>query len=166
MASTDAPEISNCEFTGNSAVIGGAMTSYESSPEVTGCTFTGNSAHLGGAIDNQWATKTNIEGCRTYRDGRARGGIGGAVYNRCGSTVTSARCSFTANEADKGGGMYNRGDFVLKLTECTFSENRALFGGGIFDHPSRTHEIARCLLLDNRAEHGADTFVPDADAPQ
>ncbi len=47
------PTVTNCTFSGNTAIAGGGMLNFNgSSPMVTNCTFSGNSADDGGAIAN------------------------------------------------------------------------------------------------------------------
>jgi predicted outer membrane repeat protein len=53
MSGESLPDISNCIFSGNSAVTGGAIYNYEAYPNIINCTFTGNRAldECGGVID-------------------------------------------------------------------------------------------------------------------
>ena len=71
--------VTNCNFTDNSARLGGAVCFLGSSGTVTNCNFTGNTASSGG----------------------------GAVYFSSSGTVTN--CNFTGNTAALNGGAINMG---------------------------------------------------------
>jgi parallel beta-helix repeat protein/predicted outer membrane repeat protein len=118
------PTVTNCTFTGNSAVFGGGMANFgNSSPTVTNCTFTGNT--------------TNVFF-----------GVGGGMYNT-GSSPTVTDCTFTENSAGFGGGMYNENSSNPTVTNCTFSGNSApVYGGGMYnDNSSPT--VTNCTFSGN-----------------
>jgi hypothetical protein len=96
------PVLTNCFFSENSAVDGGAMLNDAfnggtSSPTLTNCSFSGNSATRGGGVGNA-------------------GVIGGT------SSPTFTNCSFSGNSAADGGAMHNNafngGTSSPTLTNC------------------------------------------------
>lgn len=66
-----APTVTNCTFTGNSAVTegGGMYYNADTSPTVTGCTFTGNRAgHSGGGMSTQGTAPVLVTNCILWSD--------------------------------------------------------------------------------------------------
>ncbi len=100
------PTVSDCIFTGNSAIAGGGMFCLAGTPTIINCTFTGNSASgNGGGWYNSTANPT-LTNC-TFSENSADNG--GGMYNVCGQ-LTLANCTFTGNSARlNGGGMHNSG---------------------------------------------------------
>ena len=88
--SGSSPAVSNCTFSGNSAVgVGGGMGNGSgSSPLLANCSFLGNSAV----------------------------GVGGGMYSD-GSSPSLTNCTFSGNTAATGGGMYNDGSSPT-VTNC------------------------------------------------
>ena len=116
---SSSPAVTNCSFSGNSAIIqgGGMGNLVNSSPTVTNCTFSGNS-----------------------------GSQGGGMYN-ADSTPTVANCSFSGNTAlgpaTHGGGMNNFNSSPT-VTNCTFSGNSATTnGGGMSNSGGSSPTVAR-----------------------
>ena len=86
------PTVSNCTFTGNSAVWGGGMYNYSSSPTVTNCTFSGNSAgYEGGGMCN---------------------------YDECFPKLFN--CTFSHNKASCGAGLSNDNECIAIVKNCIF----------------------------------------------
>ena len=91
--SSSSPAVSNCSFTGNTAVNGGGMANNSSSPAVSNCSFTGNTATV-----------------------HASG-----MFNLSSSPAIT-NCIFTGNTANDGGGMRNDNSSPT-ITNCTFAGN-------------------------------------------
>lgn len=128
------PTITNCTFSGNSAIwSGGGMCNYNSSPTVTNCTVSGNSAVQGGGGMYNGDSSPTVIDC-TFSENTADGAGGGGMYNG-NSSPTVTNCTFTGNSATRmynatGGGMCN---YISSptVTNCTFSGNWA-YGGGYY----------------------------------
>jgi len=155
------PTIANCIFTGNSAIDGGAMYSYDRcTPTVTGCTFTDNSAKNGGAIYDNVGSNTNMTDC-VFRNNYAEW-RGGALVADYGSRPQITGCSFIDNSTDgSGGAMFTISRAsqldrtIPEITGCTFSGNTAgLLGGAIFNFDKCLVTIADSTFTDNHAAAG------------
>jgi predicted outer membrane repeat protein len=103
------PTITNCVFSGNSAVTdGGAiLCSDYSSPLIMDCLFTGNSAPLGGAIASGGFASPTIINCTFFGNQAAPApSNGGAMNIRMLSSPTISDCTFYGNSAETGSGIY------------------------------------------------------------
>jgi len=127
------PTVTNCTFSGNSAIFGGGMYNVSSSPTVTHCTFSENSVihpdgiGFGGGMRNLRSNPivTNCTFTRNSTDS-----LGGGMANWT-SNPTVTNCMFSGNTAGNlGGGISTRYSNNPKVTNCTFSENSAVNGGG------------------------------------
>ena len=74
------PKVTNCTFSGNSAINGGGMFNANSSSEITNCTFSGNSADK-------------------------RGGGMMVRADKAPTKMTVTNCTFFGNSSPSGGGM-------------------------------------------------------------
>ena len=157
--------VSNSVFSGNSAVLGGAIDNEPGgSLTVTGTSFTNNSVNgSGGGIENQGTTVVT----NSIFTGNS-GECGGAIYSLSVLTVISSsltdnlgtdggaiaigkstasvsNSTFTGNSADAGSGIYNAG--TTAVNDSNFSNNSssaptnnpAYFGGGgVFNYGTLT----------------------------
>lgn len=151
------PSITECAFTSNRAVTGGAISNYvqtqaKVNPKLEKCSFTNNIAsYSGGAILNYsrpdaqdgGECKPSIKSC-TFVGNVAQTHVGGAIFNYGGEAQGSGfgvvmqenvNCLFNGNSAVYGGAVYN---YSLNVTcqtfyrNCTFYKNSASgFGGAI-----------------------------------
>ena len=130
IADGGSPTLKNCEFTGNTAVSGGAMyiaNQTAVAAVVTNCVFHKNTAEAAGAIDMASASPT-IEN-DTFSDNLANNTSGGAILN-LGSSPTITNCLFNGNSANAyGGAIYHDGSSPT-ITNCTFTANSADAGSG------------------------------------
>jgi hypothetical protein len=91
----------------------------------------------------------------TLSDGKGVGGglngIGGAIYNNTGATLTLESCTLTGHSTNIGGAIFNNGG-VLTLTGCTLSGNSANSTGGAV-HSLGTGSLAAlgCTFSGNSA---------------
>ena len=119
------PTVTNCTFSGNTAIFGGGMNNgFDSNPTVTDCTFSGNSA----------------------------GNRGGGMYNE-NSDPNITDCIFSENASEGGGsGMFNHSSNPT-VTECVFSENLTMFGSGagMFNTFCDSFQVTNCLFIGNMA---------------
>lgn len=143
------PTVTNCIFTGNTAVYGGGgMYNEESDPTVTNCIFIDNTtAGAGGGMLNERSNPT-VTNC-TFSVNEASNG--GGMLNQSDSNPTVTNCRFNENEANKGGGMLNQSRSRPIVTNCIFSGNTAgNSGGGMYNHDSQL-SLRNCTLTDNTA---------------
>ena len=127
------PTLTNCTFSGNTAVAGGGMYCYSASPTLINCTFIGNTA-----------------------TGSSTGG--GGMHNTYSASPTLINCIIWANSATDssfsyGGGMYNTDSSSPTLINCTIGANSAKTGGGIYSSSSAL--LANCILWGNTAQFGS-----------
>lgn len=170
--------INNCNFSKNSAVLGGGVSNnFASSATITNCKFFDNIAsNSGGGIFNNSSSIT-ITNC-TFTGNKADN-YGGGIYNHNAASPTITNCTFSANSAGKGGGIYNnfnnpsignclffRNEATLqgggiwnydsnaRITNCTFSLNKATGskGGGIYNESFSRPTITNCIIWDNEGE--------------
>lgn len=137
--------LSNCVFTGNSAIYGGGA--YECT--VTNCVFTGNSATNGGGANQCTATNCVFTGnSATYGGGACRGTLNGCVLNSNTSTsggggVTQATlydCAIHNNTSDfRGGGLH-----FCSAFNCDIQGNN---GYGAYDS-----SLENCLIVGNKTD--------------
>ena len=145
------PTVTNCTFTGNSAVSGGGMFNADAGPTVTDCIFAGNSAAFGGGGMNSSGAGPTVTDC-TFTDNSAGFG-GGGMYN-AGAGPTVANSTFSGNVARvAGGGIYNTLNSSPAMINCTFSGNSAEHGGGMYDDSSSPAMI-NCTFSGNSAVNG------------
>lgn len=77
-------------------------------------------------------------------------GLGGAILNNIGATVTLTRCTISACHAEAGGVLANAG--VATLTDCALSGNNAnVQGGGIYNSSLGQLIVERCTIAANTA---------------
>jgi parallel beta-helix repeat protein len=136
--SSGSPTLTDCTFSGNSALRGGGVFNWENSnPTLTNCTFFGNQAQSGGAIENNFTSSPML-----------------------------TNCSFTNNSAESGGGMYNGNSSNPKLVDCTFSRNRAKLGGGMINDWLTSPTLTNCTFNDNSTDYwGGGMTNLDCTAP-
>src|SRR5439155_20602592 len=143
----------NCSFTGNAAVSGGAIYNESSSADVTSCSFTGNSANSssGGAVLDELST-AHFTDCSFTANHAA---FGSALEGYSSSTETLVRCSFIRNfttYADAGAVFT---DSSLAVTNCIFDGNIALKrGGALFSDSHASVTIVDCSVVGNSADFG------------
>ncbi|MHC4387463.1 MAG: hypothetical protein ACYSX1_02530 [Planctomycetota bacterium] len=174
------PTVTNCRFSGNSAVFGGGMYNYHSSPTITNCTFSGNSAMDGGGVHNSVSDATVTNCVFSSNTGYNGGGMlntssnsrvtnctfsnnwapyGGGMHNHYNSSPTVTDCAFAGNWADYGGGIYNGPDIGPALSKCTFTGNSATEGGAVYNHTATAQLLANCSFRGNWADYGGAVYT-------
>ena len=160
--------ISNCIFTKNNAIEGGAIYNFgRSTPKLTNCTFAENSAYNGGAIVDRVAVKTVMTNCsfsKNYAKWR-----GGAFYLDYGSRPKIIGCTFRENSTDgNGGGIYSISrasqleHTILTINKSTFKKNSAKWrGGGIASYDNSILEVSDCAFTENQAGMGGGVLSSD-----
>jgi hypothetical protein len=152
-----APTLTNCSFTGTSAIEhGGGMYNVNSSPILTKCSFSYNTTEgYGGGMYNvnSFPILTNCSFSNNIS-----GFDGGGMYN-FNSSPRLANCSFAGNLASEpGGGMSNSGSSPV-LINCSFSgnftysevEGRKDIAGGIHNINNSITTLINCILWGNNS---------------
>jgi hypothetical protein len=127
------PTISNCVFTGNQAIFGGAVAvgNNDSRPTITGCTITGNTAVVGG---------------------------GGLYF--IGSSPTISNCLIAGNFAPIGGAIWSQNEGVPVISGCTIAGNRAsAWGGAIYCYNESDMEVSNSILWGNVAQMASEVYI-------
>ena len=119
----------NCQFIGNSADEGGALT-YHASGLIKNCIFKDNEAYeFGGALSTGWVNLTMnliIEDCN-FENNKAP--YGGAVQLN-GMNINIDNCNFTGNNASIDGGAIRIGAKIVNIVDSNFNNNVACHNGG------------------------------------
>jgi autotransporter-associated beta strand protein/predicted outer membrane repeat protein len=173
-ASSAVLQISRCEFTGNSAPSGAALTasgctlamaestvhdnmaanyggglyvSGNSTAQFTDCTFSRNdtSVYYGGALYIAGGSLT-LEDC-LFEDNSA-GNFGGGVY-ATGAAIQVDGCEFTGSSAPLGAALMVSGG-MLTVAATTVHDNVAhSYGGGLYVNQSATAQFTGCTFSRN-----------------
>ncbi|MDD5706423.1 MAG: hypothetical protein PHR35_10880 [Kiritimatiellae bacterium] len=142
-------EVRNCDFVGNSAYIGGGLSSYGSA--IYGCRIYENSAsYQGGGVSG--TALGSVVNCIISNNSvnTASGVSGGGVYSDYGGTISN--CQIVANSSlSQGGGMWVQGDdgTVARVMNCVIAGNRAVAVAGICGKNEAI--IRNCLIYGNVA---------------
>ena len=123
------PTVTDCLFSGNAAGYegGGVYNVAGGIPQLTRCDFTGNSAMAGGALSNSSSSATVNES--TFTDNTATF-AGGAMVD-CDSSPILTNCAFSGNTGDVYGGALGFEASATTLVNCTFSGNSSPDGRAI-----------------------------------
>ncbi len=156
------PTIRNCDFTTNTASLGGgALHLVNATVKVINCTFYKSSVYngSGGAIDSVGPIHTTLtlQNCRFL--GNHALGDGGAIYTNF-VHAEIANCLFSGNDCDNAGGAIKSvGDTQwLKLWGGTFSMNAAgTYGGGVYASGGIPVELHNHILWGNTGGQPAGT---------
>ncbi|MBK7939885.1 MAG: hypothetical protein IPJ82_23620 [Lewinellaceae bacterium] len=143
--SSSSPSVTNCTFSGNTAInFGGGMHNTSSSPSVTNCTFSGNSANSGGGMYNTISSSPSVTDC-TFSGNSAFNGSG--MFNTV-SSPSVTNCTFSGNTATNGGGMYNVTSSP-PVSNCIFSGNSASTAGGGMFNTGSSPSMTNCTFTGN-----------------
>lgn len=183
------PTISNCIFTGNTAVIGGGVYCEVAPIVMTECLFTENSATYGGGLlcQNTPATITdcvfegnsadfgggvyfiNVTNALQFSDciisGNSSVTNGGGIFGNVMSTQI-LDCVISENTTEgNGGGLSFAGNSVVSIMNCEVLLNTAVEGGGGFHFGANTRPtIERCILDGNATDGNGGGVLCDADS--
>ena len=136
----DATNITDTDFTGNTAGYGGgAVCRCYGAMTVTGGTFSANSAgNDGGAISvwDSWDKTTSISGAEFDSNTALYGGA--ISHSWASSPLTVSGCAFNGNGGEttsQGGAIWNDSfsTGVVTISGCTFSGNIAEQGGAVWN---------------------------------
>ena len=165
---------------------GGGMYDNSCSPTVTNCTFSGNSAVVDGGGMFNWSnpspTLTNCFPLIRRRDvqyadasptvtncaftGNSAANAGGGMVNYSGPSPTVTNCLFTGNSAGEGGAMFNFSYASPAVTNCSFSGNSATgYGGGMYNETNSSPSVTNCVLWGDSAATDAEVYTDSTSTP-
>lgn len=147
---------------------GGAVSAFGSSNTMvtlilTGCEFVGNSANQGGAISASSTTLT-ISQCSFTRNIAAR--EGGAIHARTSTSMTITDTPFSLNavvndqsSTISGGAIAARTTSHISVTSCDFNDNgfvatSSFDGGAIYVNGASSIRVTSCNFINNNSTRG------------
>lgn len=171
---SSSPEIYNCHFTRNYALIsGGGMENRQSGPYIDNCTFENNVSFRGGGMNNtsssprlyrtEFKNNTTVEGYGggVFNDTKSRGFFNectfsgntsedGAAISNVLSDIRVQNCVFENNTAQRNGGAITNSESSPVIWFSTFKGNKAVSGGGAIENYSDSEpKIVGCTFYDN-----------------
>jgi hypothetical protein len=157
--------VAGLTITNGYGLLGGAIYSYNnSSPLITNCVFTANSAVFGGAIaSTNSKSHPNITNCAITANSALVGG--GGIYCNGGSP-TIKNCIIAGNSAPDGGAMYSHNAGNPLIANCTIAANAAVgSAGGIYCYKSSNLALNNTILWGNTAATASEVMVKSLGAP-
>ena len=143
--------LANCSFADNYALNdGGAVSGYADNCKLVYCNFSGNSAKRGGAVS--WTGDNFILDNCVFTSNYAVNN-GGAVFMTRYDGVLS-NCNFTDNKADKNGGAVYSEAQRSHIVNCTFSSNIAAASGGALRVSGTNNTLTDSSFFNNNADDG------------
>ena len=144
--------VTNCNFTKNSARYSGGAITFMGEGNVTDCNFTNNTASVfGGAV--YFFYHGEVTNCNFTNNSA---GHGGAI--RFGGEGNVRNCNFNNNTAsEEGGAIYSRSNGIYDISGCSFNGNIASSGSAIYTANKPRVSIYNSSFLKNRAN--ADTLI-------
>jgi predicted outer membrane repeat protein len=163
--SGSSPTMLHCTFSDNSQFSsfggGGIYNTASSNPSLTECTFTANHAISGGAIYNQ-NSSPNVLSC-SFVGNTADSSSGGAILNEA-SSPTISQCSFIENTAAHGGAIYGYSSSHEAISDCLFMRNWSSYGDGGAFYTDASPFVANCRFLGNIATRNGGAIETDSHA--
>lgn len=153
---------------------GAGILNYQASPEIRNCTFQDNHALMGGAAYNMTATSDNptakpatspkFSDCTFWQNSALA--HGGGVVNEMQTAPLFVSCVFDSNIADiTGGGMFNDFGAAPMLLNSIFRNNEAENGGGMANEGGSTPIMYYSTLTGNRSLKNGPAIYQGAGAP-
>ena len=133
--------------------------------EITNCNFTGNSASRGGAMNFMILDRSNgnnitVKNCTVHNNTCSKNGgginIGYQTYKGNfpqKNLITIQMCRFTKNSADYGGGVsfystpFSVSENKLKFNDCEWTKNVANIGSAVYIAPDYRHLQINNLMV-------------------
>lgn len=162
------PTITDCIFTGNAAIEGGAVYAWDDAlPAFTDCVFESNTATRGGTGLFRVTANATFTGCTFYANAATQ--RGGALHIDYGADVVLTSCLFSRNRSEGHGGAVYIDDTASQVghtspefKSCTFSDNQATArGGAIAVYNKATPWIDGGSFSSNTAGTGGDNIAAD-----
>ncbi len=168
LGSTLSINATNCSFTGNQSIYGGAISPGMFDGSFTNCFFIDNKAQMGGALDLSFGQSTITFTNSVFRRNRATGGDGGGI-NCQDTSVDINNCEFFNNSANGSSGYGYGGGIDIygavsdghTIKNCLFVGNAVNNAGGAIACESYvTPQILNCTFSQNTAaQFGGAVFV-------
>ncbi|MEI7475702.1 MAG: hypothetical protein WCK67_13085 [bacterium] len=171
--------VSNCTFTNNQAIKGGASYNMTldkppsvpdpsnpsapptpgAKPEFINCDFNNNTAtERGGAMANDMFTNTVVLSS-TFTNNSTKDGKGGAIYNDFSSSPYILNSLFTGNSAKGGGAIASDGGSSPVIEHSTITNNKANdYGAALYQGsgPANNPVIKNSIITNNKSDSGAN----------
>lgn len=141
------PTITNCDFSQNSAALGGAVFDQQAAPLLVNCSFSDNTAEDGAAMDDFDSSAATLVHCSFT----VNSGTFGAFEAEFNSSSQLTDCTFAANFGVQGGAIEISVDSTITVISSVFTGNTASEGGAINVGDSADSTLINCLLVDNTA---------------
>ncbi len=155
------PTVTNCTFSGNSAISGGGIYCELSAPTICGSTLEGNAAMKGGGMYAWRNSAPSLTDCEISRNVAEIRGAG--IYTALGTDLTLTGCSIRENIANggsgagNGGGVAHTGDLGgvgdLTITNCILFGNISFNSAGAFVAGGAA-SITSCVFTNNMGGDG------------
>jgi predicted outer membrane repeat protein len=150
-------KIENCNFISNLSVKdhSGAVMCYYSYTDITNCNFSYNSALLGGgAVHNEEYTMNILNS--TFNDNTVSNGGGGAIEQSwwLKGALNVNYCTFTNNKASMDGGAIVNYQGALSIYNSAFKNNQATKSGGAIYNGHGTSKIQNDNFTSNTGGNG------------
>jgi len=157
------PTVSNCVFTGDTALKGGGVYITYGNPSITDCTFSKNLAvSTGGGVytlfsDPVVTSCVFVEnaGCGMHIFRGDEPAVTGCVFRenqraglRYDASGLITECEFIGNVGDVGGGLYLTGS-APNIIDCDFIGNHGNFAGGMYS--GAFPQVANSRFIGNSA---------------
>jgi len=150
---SSSPEIYNCLFTRNYALVsGGGMENRQSGPYIENCIFENNVSFRGGGMNN---ANSSPRLYRTeFKNNATIEGYGGAIFNDEKSRGFFNECTFSDNKSEDGAAISNNVFSDIRINACIFENNIAERNGGAITNSESNPVIWFSTFKGNKAVSG------------
>jgi hypothetical protein len=133
---------------------------------LTDCTFSANSAMYGGAVSVPGSGQVSLSFARTSFAGNAASGDGGALYVGSASATALDACTLAGNSAARdGGAIFAHATSAVAVTNSTLSANSAVgLGGAVVAADAAAATLSGGAVTGNRAFGGGAFYVANGPA--
>lgn len=160
---SSSPEIFNCTFKRNYALIsGGGMENRQSGPYLENCTFENNLAFRGGGMNNDNASPRLYR--TVFKNNATVNGYGGGVFNDAKSRGFFNECTFSGNTSEDGAAMSNNVFSDVRISDCIFENNIVTRNGGAITNSQSKPVIWFSTFKNNKAVSGGGAIENYSDS--
>ncbi|TAE02807.1 MAG: DUF4347 domain-containing protein, partial [Oscillatoriales cyanobacterium] len=158
--------LTNVNFSSNTAGLGAALFNQGGTVTIAGSTFTANTVNGsgGGAIRQGGGTLSIVDSTFTENTANAASQGGGAILIDSGA-VNITGCTFAGNSSqntDGGGAIYHRGGGeLLSIVNSTFTNNISAADGGAIRNDAQPLTVTSSTFNGNRATQNAGAIRND-----
>ncbi len=158
-------EMSDCVFTSNEGLFGGAVSCSGCSPFIEACDFSYNRGSYGGALCCTEEASPSVNSCTFSANASA---IGGACAFYDDSQATIVRCDFFGNSATPAasalGGVMYANHAAPRFRACTLADNWSDRDGGAAYCVGAAAEFDSCIFSNNIATYWGGALVCNSSA--